>query len=75
MTKLRIIANPKLQFLSLEQLREIVANVAVCSDCNVHPVTFSDVPPADTSIPWQPLDACGGEPVGVLKRFRNGAWV
>jgi hypothetical protein len=73
--RLRTLANPKLHHLTVEQLSEAAANMVIEFDCNVKLVTFSPTPPSDTSIPWQPLDGCGGSPLGVLKTFRNGEWV
>lgn len=72
--RLRTVPNPKLQYLTPEQLAEVAANLVVVLDCGVAPVSFSDLPPADTSIPWAPTEGCG-QPIGKLKTFKNGQWV
>ena len=71
---LKVKANASLKCLSLEMLREIVANVTVAYDCNVKPVTFSSSPPADTTVLWQQTDGCGGAHLGAVKSFQNGRW-
>ena len=72
--RFRAITKPKLCFLTVEQLAEVAANLVVEFDCEVKPVTFSPTPPSDTSIPWQPMDTCGGSPLGKLRTFQNGEW-
>lgn len=72
--RLRTVSSPKLRYLSPEQLAEIAANLVVEFDCGVQPVSFSEMPPADTSIPWAPTEGCG-QPIGKLKTFKNGEWV
>ena len=73
--RLRTIAQPKLSSLTAAQLKEVASNLIIEFDDNVHPVTFSPTAPTDTSIPWQPTDACGSVSIGRIKTFRNGEWV
>ena len=72
---LKIRQNPKLSCLTLEQLQEIVANLSVDIKCDVRPVSYSPVPPANTQLPWAQTDSCSGEPLGRLKQFKNGECV
>jgi hypothetical protein len=73
--RLHPVAHPKLCHLTPEQLAEAAANLVVEFDCNVGLATFSPTPPADTSLPWVPLDTCGGAPLGKVRIFRGGEWV
>lgn len=72
--RLRVVSKPVLCYLTAEQLAEVATNLTVEFDCNVRPVTFSEAPPADTTLPWQKTDGCGGAPLGRLQYFNNGEW-
>lgn len=72
--KLKLVAQPSLCHLTLEQLQEVAANLIVVFDCNVRPTSFSPTPPADTSIPWVQTETCGGGPLGQVRTFTNGEW-
>lgn len=60
--------------LTMEQLRAIAAALVIELPCGVRMVQYSPTAPADTTLPWQPTDECGGYPVGVVKTYKNGAW-
>ena len=71
--RFRVSQNPALCLFTLEQLREIAASLVVETGCGVIETTWSQSPPANTTLPWQPLDSCG-IPMGTVRIFKNGEW-
>lgn len=71
--RIRIVNNPQLRLLTLEQVQEIVDNIVVDKPCGVRDTYWGPTAPSDTSVPWQPTDGCCN-PVGQVKFFKNGAW-
>ncbi len=55
------------------QLDEIAASLCVSIPDSMRLVYYGQIAPLDTTLSWQPTNACG-DPVGKVKNFKNGNW-